>query len=88
MDHFVSAPVLIYTGPDCQACYSTKRWLAKHGIDFEEVDVRADETGANRLHAMGITQLPVVVAGSMTWSGFRIDKLRALAAATPQEKEK
>ena len=55
------AAVLVYTGPSCQACKATKRWLRNHDVAFEEIDVEEHPEAAEQLKQEGFTSLPVVV---------------------------
>lgn len=77
-EHVVS---VYTTGPDCMRCVLTKRVLTKRGVQFLEVDIR--NNGAAREYVvddLGYTEAPVVVVTDEDhWSGFRPDKLEALA---------
>jgi glutaredoxin-like protein NrdH len=69
--------ITVYTTPGCGSCDATKIWLRRNKIDYEVVDI---EEGRGVVEQLGYTQLPVVVAGSEHWSGFKIEKLAALKA--------
>jgi hypothetical protein len=51
---------------------ATKVWLRKHGLPFTEV-------AAVTALPFGYRSLPVVVCGDEHWSGFRLNRLLALA---------
>ncbi|HKI68292.1 MAG TPA: glutaredoxin family protein [Verrucomicrobiae bacterium] len=36
--------VRLYVKPYCGWCYRAMRWLDEHGIDYETIDVMADES--------------------------------------------
>lgn len=73
--------VSVYTTPGCVQCDATKRALNKYGIPFSEIDLNADEEARGSLTEAGWRRAPVVETsqGEM-WSGFRPDKIRALAS--------
>ena len=71
--------VTVYTKPACVQCNATYRALDKKGIEYQSVDVTQDPEALARLKAMGYLQAPVVVADGDHWSGFRPDKIAALA---------
>lgn len=74
--------VSVYTtGPDCIRCALTKRVLTEKGVRFLEVDIRSNDAAREYLvDDLGYTEAPVVVVTDEDhWSGFRPDKLDALA---------
>ena len=73
--------VTVYTLPACVQCDSTKRYLKREFIEFEEVKLQDDPQAYEMVRAKGFTQAPIVVAGEDVWSGFRLDKLKSLKAA-------
>lgn len=76
--------VTIYTKDPCVACDSTKRMFKKEGVtEWEEIDI-TDPANAEILEnfkKQGHLQAPIVEADGETWSGFRVDKIRAFAKA-------
>ena len=73
--------VTVYTKPACVQCTATYRALDKKGIAYEVVDMSQDPAALERVRALGFMQAPVVVTESDSWSGFRPDKIKALANA-------
>ncbi|ABG94984.1 possible glutaredoxin-like protein [Rhodococcus jostii RHA1] len=71
--------VTVYTKPDCVQCNSTYRALDKKGIDYSIVDLTENLSARDRVMGLGYLQAPVVVAGDQHWSGFRPDRIAALA---------
>jgi len=71
--------ITVYTKPQCPQCEQTKKWLDGRGIAYETRDVTADEGAREEALALGYLGAPVVVAGDHHWSGFRLDRLKALA---------
>lgn len=72
--------IKIFSAPHCIACDSTKLFLRKAAVGYTEIDVTKDESALDQCKQMGYSELPVVVAGEQTWSGFRYDMLRNLVA--------
>lgn len=72
--------VLVYTKPSCVQCEQTQRWLTSKGIPFETRDVTLNQEAREYVLGLGYLGAPVVVAGTEHWSGFRLDRLKALAA--------
>ncbi|MCZ4537755.1 glutaredoxin-like protein NrdH [Gordonia terrae] len=73
--------ITVYTKPACVQCHATYKALDKQGLTYQVVDISTDDTARDYVMSLGYLQAPVVVAGSEHWSGFRPDRVRALAAA-------
>ena len=71
--------ITVYTKPSCVQCKMTKKALVNVGIAFDEVDLTASAAALSMVKGLGYQQAPVVVAGGDHWSGFRPDKIKALA---------
>lgn len=76
-----SAVSVYTTGPECMRCVLTKRVLEGRGVRFVEVDIRSNDAAREYVvDDLGYTEAPVVVVTDEDhWSGFRPDKLHALA---------
>ena len=72
--------VTVYTLPACVQCDQTKKALTKSGVAYDVVDLSKDEDAFNMVKGLGYMAAPVVVAVDEHWSGFRPDRLNALAA--------
>ncbi|XEE38516.1 glutaredoxin-like protein NrdH [Enterobacter hormaechei] len=72
--------IIIYTRNDCVQCHATKRAMESRGVAFEMVNIDQVPDAADTLRAQGFRQLPVVVAGDTSWSGFRPDMINRLGA--------
>lgn len=76
--------VVVYTRPNCIQCRYTTRELDRLALEYVKVNVDEDDEARDAVVAYGresgTTQLPVVVTGAGTWTGFSPDKLRALAS--------
>ncbi|NDO82852.1 NrdH-redoxin [Citrobacter sp. NCU1] len=72
--------ITIYTRDNCVQCHATKRAMESRGFDFEMVNVDKLPDAAETLRAQGFRQLPVVIAGETSWSGFRPDMINRLHA--------
>ena len=71
--------IIIYTTPHCIQCKATAREMDRKGLEYNVIDMSADDTSLKKVKDMGYSQAPVVVAGKDHWSGFRPDKINALA---------
>ncbi|MFD4009120.1 glutaredoxin-like protein NrdH [Brachybacterium vulturis] len=71
--------ITVYTKPLCVQCDATKRALNKLGFAYDVVDLTEDELALKRVKALGYAQAPVVVTSEDHWSGYRPDKIKALA---------
>ncbi len=73
--------ITVYSKPACVQCTATYKALEKVGIAFDKVDISLDAEARDYVMALGHLQAPVVVAGDDHWSGFRPDRIKALAAS-------
>lgn len=71
--------VTVYTNPGCGQCITTFRALDKANVGYDVVDLSTDAVALTRVRELGYSQAPVVVTDSDHWSGFRPDKIKALA---------
>lgn len=71
--------ITVYTKPACVQCNATFKALDKQGIAYEAIDITEDAEARDYVMALGHLQAPVVVAGDEHWSGFRPDRVKALA---------
>ena len=62
-------------------CKATYRALDRKGLAYDVVDVTVDADALALVRSLGYVQAPVVVAGEDHWSGFRPDRIDALAKA-------
>ncbi|MEE1619725.1 glutaredoxin-like protein NrdH [Brachybacterium sp. J153] len=73
--------VTVYSKPLCVQCDATKRALTKAGIAYTVVDIAEDAEALATIKALGYVQAPVVITSEDHWSGFRPDRIKALAHA-------
>ena len=73
--------IIVYSKPNCVQCNATYRALDKAGLRYETVDISLDVEALEQVKSLGYAQAPVVMAGEDHWSGFRPDKIKALAIA-------
>jgi len=76
----MSAKVTVYSKPACVQCEATKKALDRAGIEYDVVDLSEDPVALETVKELGYLQAPVVVTDDEHWSGFRPDKISALAA--------
>ncbi|TFC83025.1 glutaredoxin family protein [Cryobacterium sp. TMT3-29-2] len=75
----------VYTLPGCKQCDLTKHALDGAGVPYVVVDLATDESAVETVKQLGYSSAPVVVIGAANWSGFRPDKIQAVAAARSTE---
>ncbi|MBO3724055.1 glutaredoxin-like protein NrdH [Actinomyces bowdenii] len=73
--------ITVYSKPNCVQCSATYRALDKAGLSYEVVDISLDAEALEQVKTLGYAQAPVIMAGGDHWSGFRPDKIKALATA-------
>lgn len=73
----------VFTKPDCIQCERTQTQLTHRGVDFQTRDVTTDHEALRHItEDLGYRQAPVVVTDDgQHWSGYRPDKIKALAAS-------
>lgn len=71
--------VTVYSKPACVQCDATYRALDRKGVEYSVVDITQDADALQMVRDLGYLQAPVVMAGDEHWSGFRPDKIMALA---------
>ena len=77
----MSEVVKVYSLPSCVQCDSTKRLLNSIEVEYEEIDMSQDPVALEMVKALGHSAAPVVIAGDQHWSGFRMDRIKALKSA-------
>ena len=81
------ATIEVWTQPQCQPCKAVKRWLDKHGLPYDELNVQEDanvhlvdtikqKTAGTEFPA----STPVTVYGDTWVHGYNPNGLKALAA--------
>ncbi|MFW9042597.1 glutaredoxin-like protein NrdH [Corynebacterium striatum] len=71
--------ITLYTKPACVQCNATKKALDRAGLEYTSVDVTLDEEARDYVMALGYVQAPVVEVNGEHWSGFRPERIKALA---------
>lgn len=79
-----SPSVIVYTKVGCPPCKATVRSLTKKNIPFEARSIDDTPGARDMIAKLGHMQAPVVIAGNENWSGFRPDRIDALAAQLSQ----
>jgi len=70
--------VTVYTNKNCVQCDATKRWLEQNKINFETALISDSPEVDALIKEKNFQAAPVVVAGEMSWSGFRLEKLKTI----------
>lgn len=76
--------ITVYSLPNCVQCDQTKRLLEKNNLEYTEIDLSTNKEAAEYVLSLGYKSAPVVFANDDHWSGFRIEKIKALAVSHPQ----
>ena len=71
--------ITVYTKSACPQCKATRRYLDKADLKYEVIDLSEDPEAAQYVASLGYQSVPVVVAGEEHWSGFRLERISALA---------
>jgi glutaredoxin-like protein NrdH len=82
----VNETLTVYTLPNCMQCTMTKRALERAGVAYVAVDLATDESAVVTVQQLGYSSAPVVTVGAASWSGFRPDKISAVASARGTER--
>lgn len=72
--------VTVFTKPRCPQCEATKRQFTKLGVPFETVDLTENPSTMEQLLEAGFRQAPVVITPDNSWTGYRPDLIREIAA--------
>lgn len=74
--------VTVYSKPNCIQCNMTYRFLDKHEIPFESVDITTDRDAYEYVVSdLGYLAAPVVkVSDEEHWSGFQPKRLAGLVS--------
>jgi len=68
--------VRLFIKPFCGWCHKAERWLDSHGIDYEKVDVMADETAYHEMmNLSGQDLAPVLEVDGKVLADFGPDQL-------------
>jgi glutaredoxin len=70
-------PYRVYWQPGCTSCLKAKEFLARHGIAYESIDVRAVPGAMEALTALGARSIPVVARGDAWTYAQDLDTLAA-----------
>ena len=60
--------------------------LNKAGVAYDVVDITEDADALAKVKSLGYVQAPVVITGEDHWSGFRPDKIKALAGVGAEQR--
>jgi glutaredoxin 3 len=73
--------VTIYTTPSCHWCEVAKRYLAKHGVPYHEIDVTRDRRGLRDMVLMtGGRAVPVLRVGEHAMTGWDVREFERLCS--------
>jgi len=65
-----AARIRLYTSPWCAYCERAKALLERHGIDFEEIDITADESCCCLRELTGGSSVPQAIVDGEPIGGY------------------
>jgi glutaredoxin-like protein NrdH len=71
--------ISVYSKPACVQCNATYRALDKLDTEYTVVDISEDADARDYVMSLGHLQAPVVIVDGEHWSGYRPDRIKALA---------
>ena len=71
----MTAGYAVYWQPGCTSCLKAKEFLARHGIEFESINVRTVPGALAALAALGARSIPVIARGTEWISGQDLGEL-------------
>lgn len=78
--------VTLFSTPNCMQCKQTAKAFEKRGIIFDSLNLENHPEILEQFKGLGYTSAPIVLAGDMSWSGFRLAKIEQLAKKLDREK--
>lgn len=79
--------VTLFSTPNCMQCKMTAKQFEKRGIIFDSLNLENHPEILEQFKGLGYTSAPIVLAGDISWSGFRLDKIERLAKKLDREKK-
>jgi glutaredoxin len=75
-----SAPIIVFTKPDCTYCARAKTVLQKQGIDYREFDVTTNNRNASAsVYFSGVSSVPQIFIGTYHINGAEdLERLQAI----------
>lgn len=73
------AKVTVWTTTNCPQCMSTKKMFDKLGVRYDELALEQHPDRLDEFKEAGHLTAPIVQVDETTWSGFRFDRIQALA---------
>ena len=78
--------VTMFTTSWCGYCRRLSSQMDREGIAYDVVDITEDADALAKVKSLGYVQAPVVITGEDHWSGFRPDKIKALAGVGAEQR--
>ena len=73
----MSETLQLYWQPGCTSCLRTREFLAEHAIPFESFNVRENSDALERLDALGLRSVPVLLRGDQHVFAQDLDEVAA-----------
>lgn len=74
----------LYWQPGCTSCLRTREFLNAHAISFESFNVREDNGSMERLQALGLRSVPVLLRGGQHVFAQDLDEVAAFVGVALQ----
>ncbi|MBN1386128.1 glutathione S-transferase N-terminal domain-containing protein [Candidatus Woesearchaeota archaeon] len=69
--------VIVYSTATCPFCHKAKEWLKENKVEFEDVDVSADQAKAREMiEKSGQMGVPVIEIDDKIIIGFDVEKMK------------
>ena len=63
--------ITVYSTPTCPWCHRVKDFLSSRGVNYQEVDISADDKAAEKLYQLtGQLSVPVITKDNQVVVGF------------------
>lgn len=73
----VMPKVIVYSTATCPFCHKAKEWLKENKVEFEDVDVSADQAKAREMiEKSGQMGVPVIEIDDKIIIGFDVEKMK------------
>ena len=67
--------ILVYTAPGCPDCAAMKKWLERHGIAYDELDITKPGIADEAKNRYGVRVAPITVIGDKFFYGTFKDQI-------------
>jgi glutaredoxin-like protein NrdH len=80
--------ITVWELPNCVQCQQTKREFDRRGIVYQTKRLDKSTKATKRFLELGFSQAPIIETDTKRWSGFRLEKIKALDFHLKNERPK